>query len=115
MSHETMEILAVWKERPSLFASGLMQWVADADGPHGPYRFESSPAFPLDDKLLAGYDKHADHPFIRPDLDRMDDGKRSVVKAMHIEFVASLERDGWVQTGQGSDWFNLQFERPVRT
>lgn len=114
MSHETMEILAAWKERPSLFASGLMQWVAEAVGTDGPYRFSESPAFPLDDTFLAGYDKDDDNPFIRPDMDSMDADKREVVKAMHAEFVAALERDGWVQSGQGSDWFNLHFDRPVR-
>jgi len=110
---ETMEIQAVWKERPSLFTSGLMQWVAVAVGSDGSTPLRDSPAFPLDDKFLAGYDKDDDNPFIRPDLDAMDDDKREVVTAMHAEFVSALERDGWDQTGQGSDWYNLRFERPV--
>src|SRR5215213_6286720 len=31
MSPETMEILALWKERPSFFSNGLMQWVAEVN------------------------------------------------------------------------------------
>ncbi len=113
MPHETMEILAVWKERPGWFASGLMQWVADAVTAGGQHRIAESPAFPLDDKVLAGYDKHDENPFIRPDLLAMDNDTRNVVTAMHAEFVSSLERDGWIQTGQGNDWFNIHFERSV--
>jgi hypothetical protein len=113
MPRETMEILAVWKERPSWFTSGLMQWVAEAVGPAGPYRVHSAPAFPLDDKFV-DTNASTDTPYIRPILDRMDEATRKVVTTMHAEFVHSLERDDWVQTGQGSDWFNLHFERAVR-
>lgn len=113
MPRETMQILAVWKERPSWFASGLMQWVAEAVGPNRAYRVHEAPAFPLDDKFVAGGDSGDESRYIRIVLDEMDDTKRRTVEKMHAEFVAALEREGWVQTGRGRDWFNLQFERAV--
>lgn len=113
MLRETMEILAVWKERPSLFSGGLMQWVAEASGPDGPHRVRESPAFPMDDRFVTSDDPDNDDPFIRINRAEMDEEQRKVVETMHAEFAASLERDGWVQTGQGRDWYNLHFERTV--
>lgn len=113
MPRETMEILAVWKERPSLFGDGLMQWVAEATGPDGPQRVRESPAFPLDDRFVTENDSDNQSPFIRIVRDEMDEEQRTVVETMHAEFVASLERDGWVQTGRGRDWYDLHFARSV--
>ena len=114
MPRETMEIQAVWKERPSLFTSGLMQWVAVATGSDGPRSLRESPAFPLDDKFVTEDDPEEDDPFICIVRDEMNDDQRGVVNSMHAEFVSALERNGWVQVGQGRDWYNLYFERPVR-
>ena len=114
MLRETMEILAVWKERPSLFSSGLMQWVAETDGPNGRGRVRESPAFPLDGKYVTQDDPDEDNPFICVVRDEMDDDVREVVEKMHAEFVAALERDGWMLTGQGRDGYYLHFERVVR-
>ena len=111
MPRETMEILAVWKERPSFFAPGMMEWVAEACGPDGPYRVRDSPAFPLEKAFVTDDDSDDDNPFIQIVRNEMDEEKRKVVETMHAEFVASLERDGWVQTGQGRDWHNVHFER----
>jgi hypothetical protein len=111
MPTETMEIRAIWKERPGWFGPGMMQWVADANGPDGPYRDRESPAFPLENEFVTEVDPDGDNPFIHIHLAEMDDEKRKVVETMHAEFVASLERDGWVQTGQGREWHNLLFER----
>ena len=112
MRNEMMEIQAVWKERPSLFASGLMQWVAVVAGSDGSKPLRDSPAFPLDDTFVTE-DESDEGPFICIARDEMDDDKRHVVETMHAEFVSALERDGWVQTGQGRDWYNIHFERPV--
>jgi len=111
MPSETMEILAVWKEKPGWFGPGMMQWVAEASGPDGLYRDRESPAFPLENEFVSEVDPDEDNPFIHILLASMDDEKRNVVETMHAEFVASIERDGWVQTGQGRDWDNLQFAR----
>lgn len=111
MPRETMEIRAVWKERPSWSGPGMMEWVADASGQDGPARVRESPAFPLEHKFVTEVVPNEDNPFIHIVLDKMDHETRKVVETMHAEFVASLERDGWVQTGQGIDWDNLQFER----
>lgn len=113
MPRETMEIQAVWKERPSLFSDGLMQWVAQAEGPEGSHCIRESPAFPMDAKHVTDDDPDDPNPFICIVRDQMSDERREVVEKMHREFVASLERDGWTPTGQGRDWYNLHFERAV--
>ena len=114
MSRETMEILAIWKESPSFFSSGLMQWVAEVDGPECRHSIRESPAFPMDKKHVTDDDSDDANPFICIVRDQMSDERREVVEKMHHEFVASLERDGWMPTGQGRDWYNLHFERIVR-
>ena len=111
MPRETIEIRAVWKERPSWFAPGLMQWIAEAAGANGTHRVRESPAFPLDENFVAAGDPAGNDPYIRVVRDQMDAEQRKVVEVMLDEFVAALERDGWVQTGQGNDWYNLSFER----
>jgi len=106
-----MEILAIWKDRPSLFASGTMRWVAQATGPEGADRIRESTAFPLEEEFVTEDNPDDDNPFICIVRDEMGEEKRQVVEKMHAEFVSSLERDGWVQTGQGRDWYNLHFAR----
>ena len=101
MASETIEIRAVWKERPSWFASGMMQWVAEAVGPDG-------------DKLVVTHESGDTSPYIVPDRDKMDDKKRRVVEEMLADFVRSLERQGWVQSGQGSEWYSYHLERGVK-
>lgn len=113
MASETIEIRAIWKERPSWFASGMMQWVAEAVGPDGDQRIQASPAFPLDSKLVAT-ESNDKSPYIVPDRDKMDDKKRRVVEEMLADFVRSLERQGWVKSGQGSEWYSYHLERGVR-
>lgn len=114
MPRETMEILAVWKKRPSLFSSGLMQWVAELDAIDGLKRIRESPPFPLEGGSVTEEGPDGSNPFICIVREKMDVERRKVVDRMHAEFVGSLERDGWVQTGQGRDWYNLRFERDVR-
>ncbi|HEX5165452.1 MAG TPA: hypothetical protein VFV93_08665 [Thermomicrobiales bacterium] len=113
MTSQTIEIRAIWKERPSWFASGMMQWVAETVGQDGSQQVATSPAFPLDSKLVVATEASDKSPYIVPDLGQMDDKKRRVVEEMLADFVRSLERQGWVQTGQGSDWFSYQFQRGV--
>ena len=111
MQRETMEIRAVWKERPSWFASGMMQWVAEAVGPNGAYRAREAPAFPLDATFVAACDPDGSDGYIRVVRDQMDAEQRKIVEVMLADFVAALEREGWVRTGQGNDWYNLHFDR----
>ena len=113
MASETAQVLAVWKERPSFFASGLMQWVADAVGPTGPYRVAASPAFPLDDTFVADDESDDDNPYIQVRVDEMSADQRDVVERMHAEFVALLESQGWARSGGGAEWYNLQLSRGV--
>ena len=90
-----------------------MQWVAVAAGSDGSTPLRDSPAFPIDDSFVPEDDAGEDGPFICIVRDEMNDDQRHVVETMHAEFVAGLERDGWVLTGQGRDWYNLHFERSV--
>lgn len=119
MQRETMEIRAVWKDRPSWFASGTMQWVAQTTGTSESQRVREAPAFPIDERFIVSGDEDAaadaEDGFIRIDCSDMDEAQRQVVETMLADFAASLERDGWVRTGVGSDWFNLQFERTITT
>ncbi len=115
MQRETMEIKAVWKDRPSWFASGTMQWVAVSTGAAESKTIRESPAFPLENQFVASNDSDDDNSFIRVDCTGMDDVQCKVIETMLADFASSLERDGWVQTGQGDDWFNRQFERAIST
>jgi hypothetical protein len=114
MASESIEIRAIWKERPSWFANGLMQWVAEAVGPDGDQRVQASPAFPLESKQVVASASSDESPYIVPDREKMDDKKRRVVEEMLADFVRSLERQGWVQTGEGSEWYSYHFERGIR-
>jgi hypothetical protein len=112
MSHETIEIQPVWHERPGFFASGMVKWVAVAAGPTGAIHLRESTAFPLDHKYVED-DRHGEYPYIRIVRDKMDAGELQTVDRMLAEFVATLEHEGWVRTGQGSDWNNIRFVRPA--
>jgi hypothetical protein len=109
-----MEILAVWKEPPSLFSNGLMQWVAEVRRPDGLHRMRESPPFPIEGDYVTEDKQEQGESFICIVREKMDPERRKIVETMHEEFVASLERDGWAPTGPGRDWYNLHFERTVR-
>jgi len=113
MSTETIEIQAVWDERPGLFTSGMVKWVAVAAGPTGAMHVRESTAFPLDDEYVDGGDSDDGYPYIRIVRDEMDYGERQKVERMLEEFAATLESDGWTRTGQGDDWSTLRFARSV--
>lgn len=112
MLRETIEIQPVWHERPGFFASGMVKWVAVAAGPTGAMHLRESTAFPLGNTYVE--DDRGDYPYIRIVRDEMDAGELQRVDRMLAEFIAALEHEGWVRTGQGRDWYNIRFERPVR-
>jgi hypothetical protein len=111
-SRDKIEIQAIWHEPPSLFSSGLMKWVAVAAGPTGPIHVRESTAFPIDDSYVDG-DASGHYPYVRIVRDEMDEAERQTVQWMLDEFVKLLEHDGWIRAGQGSDWYNLRFMRPI--
>jgi hypothetical protein len=114
MQRETAEIQAVWHERPGLFTSGMVKWVAVAAGPSGAMHLRESTAFPLDSRYVDD-DPAGAYPYIRIVRDEMDAGELQTVDRMLAEFVELLEHEGWVRTGQGADWFNIRFTRHLRS